>query len=262
MSEYRDTVQDDHRPSRAEVCVVACARAWSGDGEILASPITTVPAIAARLARATTDPDLLLSDGEAMLADGIWPVGESPEILEGWLPYRTVFDVCFAGKRHVMMSPVQLDRYGNANICLIGDLERPKRALLGMRGAPGNTVNHATSYWVPRHSPRVFVEKVDVVCGVGYDSARNAGPTASQFLDLRRVVTDLAVLDFGGPDHAMRLVSVHPGVEVTDVIQATGFELALADDVVTTPSPTEEELHWIRDVIDPKRARDREVTER
>ncbi|GAA1267444.1 CoA-transferase [Pseudonocardia aurantiaca] len=246
----------------AEICAVACARAWEGDGEILASPITLIPSIAARLARATTDPDLLLSDGEASLAGGVWAVGDDPPEIEGWLPYRAVFDVCWAGKRHVMMGPVQLDRFGNANISAIGDFDRPERALLGMRGAPGNTVNHPTSYWVRKHRPRVFVDKVDVVCGIGYDRAAAAGPTAQEFLDLRRVVSDLAVLDFGGPDGAMRLVSTHPGVTVDEVVEATGFELAMADEVVTTPLPTAEELRLIREVIDPKGLREREVKPR
>ena len=55
--------------TRAEVCVVACAEAWRGDGEILASPMGTIPTLGARLARLTFEPDLLLSDGEACCAD-------------------------------------------------------------------------------------------------------------------------------------------------------------------------------------------------
>ena len=66
-----------------------------------------------------------------------------------------------------MMGASQLDRYGNQNISCIGDWARPKSQLLGVRGAPGNTINHPTSYWVPRHSPRVFVERVDMVSGIG-----------------------------------------------------------------------------------------------
>jgi acyl CoA:acetate/3-ketoacid CoA transferase beta subunit len=243
----------------AEICATACARAWEGDGEILASPITLIPSIGARLARATTDPDLLLSDGEARLAAGVWAVGDEPPQIEGWLPYRAVFDICWAGRRHVMMGPVQLDRFGNANLSAIGDFDKPKRAMLGMRGAPGNTVNHPTSYWVRSHGPRVFVEQVDVVCGIGYDRAAAAGPTAREFLDLRRVVSNLAVLDFGGPEGAMRLLSTHPGVSVEEVVAATGFELAMADAVGTTPLPTAAELQLIREVIDPKGLREREV---
>ncbi len=231
---------------------MACAEAWRGDGEILASPFGVIPAIGARLARATFSPDLLLSDGEALLVGGTWAVGDpAPGPVEGWVPFRTVFDLAWAGRRHVMMGPGQIDRYGNVNISAIGDFARPSRALLGMRGAPGNTVCHPTSYWVPRHLPRVFVPKVDVVCGVGYD--RGVGS-----VDLRRVVTNLAVLDFGGPGHAMRLVSAHPGVSVDEILAATGFGLVI-DDVRETRLPSAEELRLIREVIDPHQARYREV---
>jgi hypothetical protein len=73
----------------------------------------------------------------------------------------------------------------------------------------------------------VFVERVDVVCGVGYDRAAALRPDAARFHEIRRVVTDLAVLDFATSDHRMRLASVHPGVSVEDVVAATGFELAI-----------------------------------
>jgi acyl CoA:acetate/3-ketoacid CoA transferase beta subunit len=230
----------------AEICVAACADAWRGDGEILASPMGLIPSLGARLARLTFAPDLLLSDGEAYLltADGE---------VEGWLPYRGVFGVVAAGRRHVMMGASQLDRYGNQNISCIGDWARPTAQLLGVRGAPGNTVNHATSYWVPRHTTRVFVERVDMVCGVGYDRA--GGP----FHELRRVVTDLAVLDFDTPDHRMRLRSVHPGVTVAEVEERTGFPVAVPHDVPETRLPSAAELALIRDVLDPDGRREKEV---
>jgi acyl CoA:acetate/3-ketoacid CoA transferase beta subunit len=246
--------------TRAEVCVLACAEAWRGDGEIFASPIGTVPNIGARLARATFEPDLLLSDGEALFVAGTWPVGDAPDgPVEGGIWYRSVFDIGWAGKRHVMMGPAQIDRYGNANISAIGDLARPARQLLGVRGAPGNTVNHRTSYWLPRHTTRAFVQQVDIVAGVGYDRAAAAGPAAARFLDLRRVVTNLAVLDFATPDHSMRLASLHPGVTVADVVASTGFDLVMAADVPQTPLPSAAQLQLIREVIDPHGARHREV---
>ena len=73
----------------------------------------------------------------------------------------------------------QVDRYGNQNIAFIGDPARPKVQLLGFRGAPGNTVCNPTSYWVPNHSPKVFVPTVDVVSGVGYDRPRAGDAGAS-----------------------------------------------------------------------------------
>ena len=244
------------QPTLAEICVVACAEAWRGDGATVASPMGVIPTLGARLAQLTFEPELLLTDGEATL---LAPSAEGERVTEGWLPFRQVFTVLAAGKRHVMMGPSQIDRFGNVNISAIGDFARPARQLIGMRGAPGNTVNHPTSYWVPRHQPRTFVPKVDVISGVGYDSAAAAGPAASRFHELRRVVTNLAVLDFRSPGHAMRLVSVHPGISVADVIAGTGFELAIPGDVPPTRMPTAEELRLIRDVIDPRGLRHQEV---
>lgn len=239
-------------PTRAEVAVVACAELFRGDGEITVSPMGLIPSIGARLARLTFEPDLLLSDGEAFLLD-------ADGVLEGWQPFKKVLDVVVPhGRRHVVMGASQLDRYGNQNISAIGDHAQPKRQLLGVRGAPGNTVNNRTSYWVPRHGTRVFTPTVDVVSGVGYDNASKAGPSATRFHDVYRVVTDLAVLDFGGPDNSMRLVSVHPGVEVAEVVERTGFPLQAADAGVTR-EPTAEELRLIREVLDPGGSREREV---
>jgi acyl CoA:acetate/3-ketoacid CoA transferase beta subunit len=247
-------------PTRAEVCAVACAEVWRGAGEILVSPIGLVPQVGARLARATFEPDMLLSDGEARLAAGVWPVGEAPTEYEGWMPYRSVFDLVWSGRRHVMMMPSQIDRHGNANISYIGsDFRRPDVQLLGVRGAPGNTVNHPTSYWLPRHSTRALVSRVDMVAGVGNDAAAAAGPGATRFHDLHRLVTNLGVFDWGGPDGTMRILSLHPGVEREEVVAATGFELAAAEELAETRLPTDEELRLIREVIDPRGARDREV---
>jgi acyl CoA:acetate/3-ketoacid CoA transferase beta subunit len=210
-----------------------------------------VPSLGARLARETFEPDLLLSDGEATFVSGPWALGApAPVSTEAWIPYRSVFDLVWNGKRHVMMGASQIDRFGNQNISCIGPFDKPKRQLLGVRGAPGNTVNHPTSYWVPQHSTRVFVDKVDMVSGVGTDRGVP--------VQIRRVVTDLAVLDLGGPDGTMRLVSVHPGVTVEDVQAATGFALHV-DDVVESRLPTDEELRLIREVLDPKSLRDKEV---
>ena len=231
---------------------MACAEAWRGDGAILASPMGLIPSLGARLARLTFAPDLLLTDGEAYLLD-------AEQTVEGWLPYRSVFTMVAAGRRHVMMGASQLDQFGNQNISCIGDWARPRAQLLGVRGAPGNTINHPVSYWVPKHSPRVFVPAVDMVSGVGYDRAAGLGPTAARFHQLRVVVTNLAVLDFQTPDHAMRLRSVHPGVTVTDVLEATGFPLVIPDDMAVTRRPTTAELVLIRDGLDPDGRRDREV---
>ena len=153
-----------------------------------------------------------------------------------------MFDVVWSGRRHVIMGASQMDQYGNQNFAFIGEWGKVKSQLLGMRGAPGNTVNHTTSYWIPNHSTRVFVPKVDVVSGVGYDRAAKLGEWVKAHHEIRRVVTNLAVLDFATPDHRMRLASVHPGVTVDEVVEATGFELAIEGNVPESRVPTDEEL--------------------
>jgi acyl CoA:acetate/3-ketoacid CoA transferase beta subunit len=242
----------------ADICVVALAEAFRGDGEIFASGMGTVPMLGARLARATFEPDLLVSDGEAFFVAGNLPLDGTDKVVEGWIPFRRVFDTLWAGRRHVVMGASQLDQYGNQNIANIGPWERPKAQLLGVRGAPGNTANHATSYWVPAHTNRVFVAAVDMVSGIGYQRAAEAGAWVEAHHEIRRVVTNKAVLDFETPDHRARLRSVHPGVTVAEVVDATGFELAVPGDLEPTREPTDEELTVLAE-LDPAGLRHREV---
>ena len=245
--------------SRADVCAAAIADAFKDDGEIFASPMGLLPMLGVRLAKLTSNPDLVISDGESLFLAGVPPLNAKADVVEGWIPFRKVFDVVAYGKRHVMMGATQVDRHGNQNISAIGDWAQPKRQLLGSRGAPGNTVNNRTSYWVPKHSPRVFVERVDIVSGVGPKAAKEAGAAAARFNDIHRIVTNLAVLDVNGADDTVRLLSVHPGVSVDEVREATGFELDVPADVPTTREPTAEEQVIIREVLDPRGLRFKEV---
>ncbi len=57
----------------------------------------------------------------------------------------------------------------------------------------------------------------------------------------------------------MGVRSVHPGVEVGDVVAATGFPLAVPDEVPVTRWPTAAELDLIRTRLDPDGAREREL---
>ncbi|HEX5089307.1 MAG TPA: CoA-transferase [Nocardioides sp.] len=249
-------------PTRADVCAAAIADAFVDDGELFASPMGLLPTLGVRLCRLTQNPDLVISDGESLFLASPPPLSARGDVVEGWIPFRRVFDVVANGKRHVMMGASQVDRHGNQNISAIGDFSRPTRQLLGSRGAPGNTVNNRTSYWVPKHSPRVFVEQVDVVSGVGPQRAQAAGPAASRYHDIHRIVSDLAVLDIRGPDDTLRLLSLHPGVTLDDVRAATGCDLTLPDSVPETRLPTAEELVLINEVLDPHGLRFKEVPDR
>ena len=183
----------------------------------MVSPMAPFPRLGARLAKATFAPDLYLPG----------------EFGDPAVTYREVFHTLWAGRRHVMMGAAQLDRHGAQNISAIGDHAHPKVQLLGVRGAPGNTAHHATSYWVPKHGPRVFVPTVDFVCGVG-------GP------HVRRIISDLGVFDLSGPDGTMAVVSLHPGVTPDDVRTATGFSLHVPTPPPTTRLPTAAELRLLR----------------
>lgn len=247
-------------PRRADVCAVACAEVFRDAGEVLASAFGTVPALGARLAKATFAPDLLLTDGEACVVAGTPGLAAGPDelIVESHLPFRRVFDVVWSGRRRLIMMASQVDRTGNQNISAIGPWKRPKVQLIGVRGAPGNTVNHPTSYWVPNHSPRTFVDQVDVVAGVGTRRAAEAGPAATRFHRLGVVVSDLAVVDFDTPEGVMRLRSVHPGVTVDEVVAATGCPLVVGESVPETRVPSATELELL-DTLDPEGLRLREV---
>jgi glutaconate CoA-transferase subunit B len=141
----------------AEICITAAAETWRNDGEVFANGFGPVPRIAAALAKLTINPDLLLTDGEAFLVQSPVPVGPRKGYVPavcGWIPYAKVFDLVYRGKRHAMTGPVQIDRFGQTNISFIGNADKPKAALLGVRGFPGNTVSHANSMWAPSHNKR------------------------------------------------------------------------------------------------------------
>lgn len=243
--------------TRAEYCVVSCAEIFRGAGEIMASPMAPIPLLGARLARLSFAPDLLITDGEALILADTPGIGKTGAI-EGWMPFSKVFDVVASGRRHVVMGANQIDRFGNQNLSAFGPLQHPTRQMFGARGAPGNTINHPTSYWVPRHSARVFVDAVDIVCGLGFDKVDPDNP-AFDDVDIARVVTNLGVFDFGGPDHTMRALSLHPGVSAEEVAENTSFEIDGLAEAPTTREPSDEELGLIRDVLDPKGVRAKEV---
>ena len=224
----------------------------------MASPMGLVPTLGARLAKLTSSPELLITDGEAMILGTVPPLGEPGDFAEGWIPFRKVFDIVAYGKRHVIMGATQIDRHGNQNISCIGDFRKPDRQLLGVRGAPGNTVNHKTSYWVPKQSARVFVEHVDMVSGIGHARAEKAGPAAARFHNIHRVVTDLGVYDFNGPECTLHLVSLHPGVSLEHAREASGCMIHVDNGVKQTRMPTKQELRLLA-TLDPRRLRDREV---
>ena len=245
--------------SLAELCIVAGAEVFRGEGEVLATVIGLAPRLAGSLAKATFEPALMMTDGECYLVEEPVPVGPRDGYVpkkHGVMNYGRVFDIVYRGGRHCFVGPVQVDRFGQMNISVIGDYDRPKAALLGARGYPGNSIHNRNSMFVANHSLKSFVSgEVDMVSSAGYNPDRYPDGQLPPFLDLRRIVTNLCVMDFGGPDHAIRVISLHPGVELDEVRENTGFELAVVDDLGETPPPAAEQLRLIRDVLDPHNLR-------
>ena len=236
--------------SLAELVIAAAAEAWRGSPEVLATGIGPLPRIAAGLAKLTFAPQIMMTDGEAYLVEEpvpLGPRGDDKPKFSGWMPYSRVFDNVWSGRRHAMVTPVQVDRWGQGNIAALGDLKKPKVQLLGVRGFPGNSISHRNSMFLPAHTRRAFIEgEVDVVASIGFSDKRWPEGVKKRPTDLGIIVTNLCVMDFNGPDHAPRVIKLHPGVTFEEVQDNTGFPLLRADQIEISAAPSAEQLAIIR----------------
>jgi len=251
----------DTSPNTALIDLVICAasEAWKNDGEVLATGITVIPRLAASLAMLTTNKDLMMTDSEAWLVSEPVPVGPRGNYQikkETWMGFARIFDNVWGGKRHAMIGPTQIDRFGQANLsCVGGTYQKPKAQMLGVRGLPGNSINHANSFFVPHHNKKVLVEgECDVVCSIGYNPARLPKGYALDEVDIRWIVTNLCVMDFSGPNKQISIRSLHPGVTAAQVQENTGFPLHIPTNIPTTAAPTAEQLALINQ-LDPHNTR-------
>jgi glutaconate CoA-transferase subunit B len=147
-----------------------------------------------------------------------------------------------------MVTPTQIDSFGQTNISAIGDYGSPKVQLLGVRGFPGNFINHKNSIFIPNHSVKTFVKgQVDMVSGMGHQNKK----LSNGKFGIKLVVTNLGVFDFNAENNNLQLLSLHPGVSVDDVIENTGFDVIIKSDELTI-MPTSDELTCIREVLDPQ----------
>ena len=233
----------------SELMICAASEVWRDDGEILASGMGLLQRLAASLSMLTSNPDLLMTDSEAFMVSEPVPVGPRDGYAikaESWMGFSRMFDTLWGGGRHALVGPTQIDRYGQSNISCIGDHDRPKVQMLGVRGYPGNSISHRNSFFVTDHSTRVFVSgEVDMVSSVGYNPARLSA-TWLQRIRLGLVITNLCIMDFGGPNHQLRVLSLHPGVQMQQVLDNTGFDLCSAAALPETPAPTTEQLAIIQ----------------
>jgi len=243
----------------AELCIYAASEAFRGNGEIVATGVGPVPRLGAGLAKLSHTPELMMTDGECYLVEQPVPLGPrnyDDRKKAGYLPFSRFFDsAVWTGRRHAMVTPTQIDRFGQINLSQLGGTHKqPKTQMLGVRGFPGNTIYHPNSFFFPSHTTRVFVEgEVDMVSGVGYNPAKRVPGGNYTGVSLKKIVTNLCVMDFGGTDNVIRVVSLHPGVTFDEVQAATGFPLEKGD-LVETPLPDAEALAIIAQ-LDPHNIR-------
>lgn len=246
--------------SLAELMICAASQAFANDGEVLATGIGVIPRLAASLAMSTTNPDLMMTDSEAYMLSKPNPLGKRAadhvQANESWIGFARIFDNVWSGYRHAMIGPTQIDRFGQCNISAIGsDYRAPKVQMLGVRGLPGNSISHANSFFVPSHNKKVFLDgECDVVCSIGFNPERLPKGYQLDDIDIRLVITDLCVMDWNGPNHSLRVISLHPGVTFAQVQENTSFELAKIDNLGETAHPTSEQLAIIR-ALDPHNQR-------
>ena len=240
--------------SADEMMSVAASRALH-DGAVCFVGIG-LPSTAANLARRTHAPNLVLiyesgtlgakpgalplSIGDGILAETADAVVSVPEVFNYWLQPGRV-DVGFLGA-------AQIDRFANINTTVIGgDYQRPKIRLPGAGGAPEIAASCGEVVVVVRQSPRTFVGRVDFVTSLGFGAGagdrerlglRGAGP--------RTVITDLGILRADPATGELVLTQVHPGVELDHVRAATAWDLRVAQNLLVTQPPTEQELTVLR----------------
>lgn len=218
-----------------------------------------MPSTAANLARLTHAPEIVLvyesgaigtkptvlplSIGDPELAETADAVVSVPEIFSYWLQGGRI-NVGFLGA-------AQVDKYANINTTVIGGdgYDNPKVRLPGAGGAPEIAASAGEVFIMLKQSNRSFVNQLDFITSVGHLDGGNArewigapgkGPT--------RVITDLGILEPHPESRELILTSLHPGVTVDDVVNATGWPLKTADDLRETPAPSEEYLTTLRDL--------------
>lgn len=263
MSEFVYPGTDKY--SMAELMAIIVAREMAGDEEKIGGggAASIIPLAATRLAQLTVAPDLWLLGAGAGMMNGKFdtlPLGTwDPRLGIGAECRIYMIDVVDEGlqgqerervPRVIGFGGMQIDKYGNINMIGIGPY--PKLKVRGP-GTVGTIWLGSRDVFIftEHHSCRIFVEKVDHISGAGW---LDGWTSRHKVLNGRPgpyiVFTPICVCDFTEDEHRMRLVSVHPGYQVSDVVENTGFELVIPDNVPMTAPPSAWELEMLRTRVD------------
>jgi len=145
----------------------------------------------------------------------------------------------------------QIDPYGNINSTVIGDYYKPKTRFTGSGGANG-IATFVNTVIIMQHEKRRFVEKVDYLTSPGWIDGPNGrakmglppdkGPLA--------VVTELGLMRFDENTKRMYLAEYYPGVNITEIVERTGFEIDVSR-AVQAKEPEPDVLNILREKVDP-----------
>jgi acyl CoA:acetate/3-ketoacid CoA transferase beta subunit len=176
---------------------------------------------------------------------------------------RTFYKAVAASSMHEVMSlaqagymdygflgGAQIDVYGNLNTTVIGDHDKPKARLPGSGGA-----NDIGSFcWqtviIMRQDKRKFSSKLDYITTPGYLTGYDAREKSGLPIGCgpSRVVTQLGIYGFDDESKRMKLLSLHPGINVEDIKANSSFPIIITEPVPITAEPTEEELNILREL--------------
>jgi len=252
-----------------ELMVTTMADLFQDDDQVCNGMASFIPVAAFMLARLTHAPGLIWLASAAGLDPRPGRVPASTLEAPLWSDsvmyleqYGDFWNYALNGRwiQKFCVGAAQLDQYGNANNSVIGDdFDAPKVRLPGTAGlADMGSIGKKLYFWNPDHSPRTMVEKVDFISAAGYLEGGEARKRLGLKGGPQMVISNLAVMDFEPQSKKMRLKSLHPGVNVEEIRQATGFELVMPVGAIPeTKPPSKAQVELIREVIDPDEMRKR-----
>ncbi|UCE56461.1 MAG: hypothetical protein JSV31_13745 [Desulfobacterales bacterium] len=240
-----------------DMMIYAMASEIENFDTVLHGVSSPLPILAMSVARKTHAPDMAYisgSEGVDPELDRIYPSSFDARLNRNAVAYfglHEAFDLAQRGELKIMfLGAAQVDRYGNTNLSVIGDVNRPKVQLPG--GAASAFLMPITPkvvIWVTRQSSRVFVEEVDFVTGQGYNH-RTDEHKKNEIV----IISNLGVMNFKNPDRLMQIQYYHPGHSVDEIKENTGFDILVAPDVSESPVPGPDIIKLINQ-IDPEGVR-------
>lgn len=256
-----DEVPPGLAPSTSELTAVLLARDLADGEKAIIGTNSDVQLAACNLARLLQAPQLWWVSGPGGMVnptrDHLVSTAdhENIESAEAWMDLPFMIDF-IDWKIHffdfAILSALQIDRFGNINTVAVGDPKKPRLRGPGTVGISALCGLARRFYaFSGRHDRSVFVPRVDFLCGPGHmgggDSREAMGlPPGGPKL----VMSPLGVFDFCPTTKRMRVASVHPGVSLEQVRDATGFDLLVEGEPPVTRMPSAQELELLRTRVD------------